>query len=226
MPKHIRIGPTDTVPSQHDYDVLLRPPHLYSRREVLTRPSPVPKRPGVYAWYLREVPPDVPVDGCHRHDGLPLLYVGISPRKPPSNGKSPSNQSLARRIRYHFAGNAEGSTLRLTLGCLLADQLGIRLTRVGSGARYTFTNPGEIKLDTYLEQNALVCWVEHARPWELEEQLLKTMSLPLNIDGNDHHPYNAKLRLCRMAARVAAKAEQCVTNSGGPRQPRAGISVS
>ena len=88
MPKYNRIGPTDTVPSQHD-DVLLRPPHLYSRREVLTRPSPIPKRPGVYAWYLREVPPDVPVDGCHRHDGLPLLYVGISPRRPPSNGNRP-----------------------------------------------------------------------------------------------------------------------------------------
>jgi hypothetical protein len=26
--------------------------------------------------------------------------------------------------RYHFAGNAEGSTLRLTLGCLLTDHLG------------------------------------------------------------------------------------------------------
>lgn len=30
-----------------------------------------------------------------------------------------------------------GSTLRLTLGCLLAEQLGIQLRRVGSGARVT-----------------------------------------------------------------------------------------
>jgi hypothetical protein len=97
--------------------------------------------------------------------------------------------SFAGRVRYHFAGNAEGSTLRLTLGCLFGDQLGIRLTRVGSGSRYTFTNPGEIRLDTWLEQNAAVCWVEHPQPWELEEQLLKTVSLPLNIDGNDLHPF-------------------------------------
>jgi hypothetical protein len=69
----------------------------------------------------------------------------------------------------------------------------------------------------WLEQNALVCWVEDVRPWELEEQLLKRMSLPLNIDGNDHHPYNAKLRSCRTTARVAAKAGQCVADSGGPR---------
>ena len=131
---------------------------------------------------------------------------------------NPSNQSLAKRIRYHLVGNAEGSTLRLTLGCLLADQLGIKLTRVGSGIRYTFTNPGEIKLDTWLERNALVCWVEHARTWEFEEQLLRAVSLPLNIDGNDHHPYNAKLRSCRTTARVAAKVGQCVADSGGPRQ--------
>jgi hypothetical protein len=197
---------------------LLSPAHLYGRQEVLTRPSPIPACPGVYAWYFRKVPPGVPLDGYHSHDGLPLLYVGISPKKPPSNGKSPSKQSLATRIRYHFIGNAEGSTLRLTLGCLLADQLGIRLTRVGSGRRSTFTNPGEDKLDKWLEQNALVCWVEDQKPWELEERLLKKMSLPLNIDGNDHHPYFATLRSCRREARLAAAAGLCLPDSGGPRR--------
>jgi hypothetical protein len=212
------------VASQSNYDMLLRPPRIYGRREVLIQPSPVPARPGVYAWYFREVPPGVPVDGCYRHDGLPLLYVGISPSKPRSNGKPPSKQSLAKRVRYHFAGNAEGSTLRLTLGCLLSGQLDIRLTRVGSGNRYTFTNPGEIRLDTWLEQNAMVCWLEHPQPWELEEELLKTLSLPLNIDRNDLHPYVATLRACRKAARVAADAERCMIDNGGARRPGAGSS--
>src|SRR5260370_3357150 len=205
----------------NDYDALLRPPRLYSRQEVLIRPSPVPARPGVYAWSFREVPPGVRVQGCSRHDGLAVLYVGISPSKPPSNGKAPSKQSLAGRIRYHFAGNAEGSTLRLTLGCLLAGRLDIRLTRVGSGGRYTFTNPGDIRLDTWLEQNTLVCWVEHPEPWELEEQPLKTLSLPLNVDGNDLHPFIAPLRACRRAARAAAAVGDCVPDSGGPRRLKA-----
>jgi hypothetical protein len=145
------------TPMPHLIAALLRPSHLFTRQEVLSKPSPVPPRPGVYAWYFREVPPGVPVEDCHQHQGLCLLYVGISPSKPPTNWKLPSKQSLAKRIRYHFAGNAEGSTLRLTLGCLLADKLGIKLTRVGSGVRYTFTNPGEIKLDAWMEKNALVC---------------------------------------------------------------------
>jgi hypothetical protein len=144
--------------------------------------------------------------------------VGISPSKPPTNGKLPSRQSLAKRLRYHYAGNAAGSTLRLTLGCLLADKLGIKLTRVGSGGRYTFTNPGEIKLDAWMEKNALVCWLEDPRPWDLEEHLLKTLSLPLNIQGNDDHAFVTALRVCRHAARVAAEATECVPDSGGPRR--------
>jgi hypothetical protein len=208
-------------PQQYDHDVLLRPTRLYVRTEVLARPTAVPAKPGVYAWYFRETPPGVPLDGCHLHQGLPLLYVGISPSRPPNSGKASSKQSLARRIRYHFAGNAAGSTLRLTLGCLLADKLGIRLTRVGSGGRYTFTNPGEIRLDAWLEQNARVCWLEHSVPWEIEKRLFKVLSLPLNIDGNDHHPYVATLRACRQDARRAADAAECVADGGGPRRLQA-----
>ncbi|WP_386143941.1 GIY-YIG nuclease family protein [Streptomyces yanii] len=42
-----------------------------------------------------------------------------------------STQNLRTRVRYHYRGNAAGSTLRLTLGCLL----GLELRRVGSGKR-------------------------------------------------------------------------------------------
>jgi hypothetical protein len=45
-----------------------------------------------------------------------LQYVGIAPRH---MRPRVSRQSLRTRIRYHFRGNAAGSTLRLTLGCLL-----------------------------------------------------------------------------------------------------------
>jgi hypothetical protein len=67
-----------------------------------------------------------------------MLYVGISPKASPKNGKPPSRQTLRSRVRYHYCGNAEGSTLRLTLGCLLAEKLCMDLRRVGSGKRRTF----------------------------------------------------------------------------------------
>jgi hypothetical protein len=53
------------------------------------------------------------------------------------------------------AANAEGSTLRLTLGCLLADELGIELRRVGSGKRFTFST-GEKRLSEWMEANARI----------------------------------------------------------------------
>lgn len=55
---------------------------LYSRAEVLANPSPVPKSSGVYAWWFHGLP-SVPTSGCMERDGWHLLYVGISPRKPP-----------------------------------------------------------------------------------------------------------------------------------------------
>ena len=87
-------------------EALLNPARLWTRSEVLVRDCPVPREPGVYAWYFREIPPGVPTTDCRQALGATLLYVGISPKKPPSG------QDLRRRIRYHYCGNAEGSTLR------------------------------------------------------------------------------------------------------------------
>jgi hypothetical protein len=185
-------------------DNLLCPARLYSRDEVLSRPCPVPKASGVYAWYFREVPPRVPVTGCIGCGDDTLLYVGISPSAPPQNGKSPSKQSLWHRIRYHYSGNAEGSTLRLTLGCLLADQLGIQLRRVGSGNRMTF-GPGEVKLSEWMAQNAFVTFHVCECPWELEAELLQTVSLPLNLDQNRNHTFHSVLSEARRLAKTRAR---------------------
>jgi hypothetical protein len=89
---------------------LLSPALLLSRQDVLSRPSATPKAPGVYAWYFDQIPPSVPITGCVQHEGKTLLYIGISPAVSPAKGKGPSRQSLWHRVRYHYQGNAEGST--------------------------------------------------------------------------------------------------------------------
>jgi hypothetical protein len=53
---------------------LLDPSKLGARDEVLSRPCPVPKEPGAYAWYFRAVPPGVATKGCLWHDSHSLLY--------------------------------------------------------------------------------------------------------------------------------------------------------
>ena len=171
---------------------------LFSRSEVLSAPSPVPAEPGLYAWFFRNVPDDVlHQGGCLLVNGLTLLYLGISPDKA---GKPSSGQSLRKRIRQHYAGNAEGSTLRRTLGVVLEHESGLPLRRVGSGKRITLTHGGEQWLDRWMDENAFVAWIEHPEPWAVEHQLLRELSCPFNIDGNSHHPFSSRLSARRRTA--------------------------
>ena len=183
----------------------LPPSTLIARVEALATNSPIPAAAGVYGWWFRTVPPPIEASGCSQFDGLTLLYVGIAPKAPASNGRPPSSQTLRSRVRYHFRGNAEGSTLRKTLGVLLGSGLGIELRRVGSGKRMTFGQSGEQSLSDWLACNALVSWVEHQRPWELERDLFAALDLPLNLSDNSHSGFHGTLKALRAAAVARAR---------------------
>lgn len=190
---------------EQEIESLTNPARVWSRSEVLAQPNPIPASPGVYAWYFREPPwPALDVRDCVIWNGLSLLYVGIAPKRPSLLGTRPSSQTVRHRVRYHYTGNAEGSTLRLSLGCLLADRLGIELRRVGSGNRMTFSD-GESALSDWMDHNALVCWITHPQPWTVEEYLIRTRWLPLNLDQNSRHAFHSTLTQVRAAAKARAR---------------------
>ena len=197
-------GPSDEYTTE--LAQLLGSSSLVTREEVLQRSSPVPKVAGVYAWYFDEVPPGVDVRDCHVIPEGVMLYVGIAPKEPPRNGASPSTQTLWNRIRYHYRGNAYGSTLRLTLGCHLADKLDIALRRVGSGNRLTFTPYGEHRISEWMSRHARVTWVQADAPWLLETRAIEQLNLPLNLQGNSHHPYYPTLKALRAKHKATARA--------------------
>jgi hypothetical protein len=198
---------------------LLCPDRLFSRAEILARPNPIPQDAGIYAWYFDDLPPGIASGAYHVFDGRTLLYVGISPKEAPTNGAPASRQTLRTRLRTHYGGNAAGSTLRLTLGCLLARCLGLTLRRVGSGKRYTFTNPGECVLDRWMAQHAYVTWAAQDEPWLIENQMLTSgLELPLNIHGNPHDHLAKVVSLIRREHRRTADMLPVVTDSGGPRR--------
>lgn len=203
-------APRDT--DRDEYASYLAAP-VHTRKQVLDRPSPVPAAAGVYGWWFRQLPSSMDTSKCATKDGLTLLYTGISPSKPPSNGKLPSTQNLRKRIRTHFTGNAAGSTLRLTLGCLVAEQIGIELRRVGSGARYTFVT-GETALSQWMAENAVVSWIEHPEPWVLEHRLISDLDVPLNIEGNSHNTFHPNLRQVRATAKRRADELPVLPNPG------------
>lgn len=188
-----------------DTDTLLLVAPLVDRAHALSNPCPIPAVSGLYGWWFDAIPAGVPTADCAARGQWTLLYVGISPKAPPLNGAAPSRQTLRTRIRYHYRGNAEGSTLRLTLGVLLADQLGVALRRVGSGKRHTFSE-GESDLSAWMADHARVSFIEHRTPWVLEEEMIASLDLPLNLDKNNHNGFYAELRAQRRAAKVAATA--------------------
>lgn len=193
---------TAGLPTKAESLKLTEPSRLFTGDEVLGRPSVVPAESGVYAWYFSVAPPAVPTQGCIRVEGSILLYVGISPR---TFTNKVSTQNLRSRLRYHYRGNAEGSTLRLTLGCLLTEDLGIELRRVGSGTRLTFGADGERRLSEWMRAAARVCWVTTGEPHALETELIRTVSLPLNLDQNAKHAFRLQLRGLRIAAAARAR---------------------
>lgn len=189
-------------------DALLSPPRLHSRAEVLTRPSPVPRAVGIYGWYFDLAPGSVPTAGAHVWRDQLLLYVGIAPRRPPLDATTPSRRTLAKRIREHYALNAEGSTLRLTLGCLI----GLELRRIesrkrpGTAKRMTFGRDGEQHLNEWMAEHARVVWHPCDAAWEIERALFRALTLPLNLDANAHSPFHIELTALRAAAKARARA--------------------
>jgi hypothetical protein len=183
---------------------LTRPERLWTRREVIAKRCPVPRESGLYGWFFRSGRLPVPTNGCAAVGDWLFLYLGISPSRPVSPTGKPTRYTLRHRILFHMKRNAEGSTLRLSLGCLLADRLGIELRRVGSGSRMTF-GPGEAALSNWLEENARITWTLHPRPWDVEPALIERLSLPLNLKGNESHPFRAELSAIRRRARERAR---------------------
>jgi hypothetical protein len=190
--------------AQEALAAVVDPARVWSRGEVLQRPCPVPAGPGVYGWYFKELPYPIDTRGCVVRGDLTLLYAGISPKAPPRDGRAGSRRTLRSRICYHYRGNAEGSTLRLTLGCLLDQRLGLQLRRVGSGTRLTFAD-GEQALSAWMADNAYVAWLETPAPWAAERELIAAVDLPLNLDQNRRNAFHVDLTLRRARARAAAR---------------------
>ena len=185
----------------------LNPEHQHSRCEVLATPPPVPAKNGVYGWWFRSLPARIDISGCSRRQGLTLMYVGISPDRPPANGRAASKQNLRKRLRQHYTRTAAASTRR-TLGCLLAKDLGLHLQLAGSTGRRTNFGEGEHRLSEWMADNAFVSWLVREQPWELEDELIQKLDLPLNLRGNQRNPFHSALTQERARCLAEARAGQ------------------
>ena len=190
------------MPNQFDFDKLFnnRP---YSRDQVLVERNPIPMCSGIYAWFFKEIPPNIITDRCSKNYDLTLLYVGISPKS------INSHQTIRDRIKFHFTGDAGSSTLRFTLGCLLSNVLGIKLRLVGDNQRKIFcvgeTRRGEDILSEWMRENAFVSWVHIEEPWLVERNIIANTFLPLNLQHNQQNINYLTVSQIRMQANIIAQ---------------------
>jgi len=194
-------GPIDDDPNFHEL-IHPGPSNSCEAYEIKKTSNLVPKQSGIYAWYFRDIPHNIPIEGCRHYEwqsyDYTLLYVGIAPKEPAKSGKQ--GRTLQERIKQHINGNAESSTLRFSLGCLLWEQLGIHLCRV-KPKRFS----DEKALTDWICRNAIIAWSLHEKPWQKEVDYIQKLSLPLNIDCNKHHPFYIELSYIRYKARETAK---------------------
>jgi len=55
-----------------------------------------------------------------------------------------------------------------------------------------------------MAEHARVSFIECSEPWVLEEHLIASLSVPLNLDGNTH-PFRPTLSALRSAAKERAR---------------------
>lgn len=193
-------------------ELLVKTPIPYKDLEGLkNNPENNLEKAGIYAWWFKDFDDDVveecrkewkeAKEKCERKDvdewvetkkdckkvQLTLLYVGIT-------GKN--NRNIIKRLKEHYKSNAEASTLRYSLGCLLGCELSLE------GKIKTFGEKKEMKLSGWMKENACVSWIDHKNPEELENTALKELVLPLNIkeNKNQDNSFPEKLKELRKTA--------------------------
>ena len=154
---------------------------LHNPINIIERRDDIPKTHGVYGWYFDELP-NVPPNDYYNCQGWNLLYIGIAGQT------ANSKQTLDERIiKKHLKGEANNSTLRLSLGILLRDKFGIELElKEKTKESFWFGERGEYKLSQWIIEHARVAWLTYDDPKEIEDDALRIYGdvLPLNIEGN------------------------------------------
>lgn len=177
---------------------LLHPVQLWTP-ELSADMSRIPLKPGVYAWYFRNLEELVPATDCHSIGDWKLAYVGIAPRN------HQSSRSLRTRTTNHLCGRADRSTLRLSLGAILCHKLDLH--PVPKKPRKVHFGIGETELSNWMDANSALTWHVTEQPWLIEHWLIQRLSPPLNLLHNKAHPFYNVLSAARKKLRARAHAK-------------------
>jgi diguanylate cyclase (GGDEF)-like protein/PAS domain S-box-containing protein len=189
----------DIKPSsmQRKISLLTRASKLYTREELINIPSMVPQESGYYVCFFKNLPQTVPLQGCTKRDGFAMVFLSSVPSK---DGASSNLRKSV--VNQYLKGNAHDSTLRLSLACLLKEELGISLAQHGSRI---YLGDDEEVLNEWLNKNARISFIADDKPWVDKAEMIKELNLPLNIEHNQLHPFYATLKKLRLDIKKSIK---------------------
>lgn len=133
---------------------------------------------GNYIFVLREKCklPDVGIPVTYtKFRGYDVIYVGLA-------GKSLRD----RDIKKHFKGNAGGSTLRKSLGCLFGYNLIPRDSNYSNNGKTKFDATDERELSDWIKANLLFFYYANKDYDVVESLLIRELNPPLNLDKNSN----------------------------------------
>jgi hypothetical protein len=158
-------------------------------------PSPISATAGVYLfcsnndWLARELSAPQ-IDSHPLPAGYYPLYIG-------------SASNLQRRVRCHVGRSSVASSMRGSLGTILAEQIGLTPLASDIGADMWFAE--EAVLSAWIDRHCLVGVCEAANPLQLEKALVVSEKPPLNITFLKTTPLARHLIGVRASARAEAK---------------------
>ena len=161
----------------------------FHQKNSLLEAKPLFDQPGLYSWWVDQSG----AEELSRGLGLPvacgLIYAGLAGATRWPSGKRSNNTLWLRVTTMHLGGNHEFSTLRRTLGAILAKAKGVG----------------------HIDEQALTEWMnEHLRvvtmPYgdgdalgRIERSVLDELDPPLNLQGMEPTPVRRRLKELRRA---------------------------
>ena len=142
------------------------------------------------------------LDGCTRTKGA-CCCSRHSPKRPPRTGGLPA-QRLVSASATTTEGTLKARRCASRWDACWPSNLGSSCAAWAADGGGPLGRKESFAFRRGWTRTPSCAWHSHPAPWELEDELIQTLSLPLNLQGNQHHPFHRTLSVVRAAAKQRA----------------------
>lgn len=146
-------------------------------------PSLIPEESGVYAFVLDD---PTALDAALERSGLVLDSLCLGSR--PIIYLGSSNDSIRRRVGCHLSDDTRRSTLRMSLGALMAEELQLEARAIPGRPYFCFEPASEAVLSAWINRFVSVAVRPTASATIEERRMIVDRDPLLNINGRRQSP--------------------------------------